>query len=286
MAHFLVANDYISGGSRSSSRNGGSPIHMRTLLNSQLNDIYDQTLNPTNQPLSLQFFSASSQKIKQLTQTVIDNHYEQGCPPDSHAYIFGGYCDLTVKKTIPLYRLKNQNVHYEEVVFDHTIPSAYGHLVAEIVKSARILRGEGIRPCFATIPPASLKEWNNFRLSNGKTALLLHEGQYDDMQGRLDTVLSSVNSFICKLNYWNNMYTPYIAGTVLRTKAKRSDNFILQWHKFYDGVHADDTLIEEWATKFSRAIRKNRVAFRSAHQHASASLSIPLTDEWIHSFTS
>ena len=279
--NMVVANDYVSGGSRSSSRNGGPPdktIHLRTLLNRDLHDIYDQNLN-------LHVYSATSQKIQQLTQTVIDNHYNQGCPPNSHAYIFGGYCDISDKRVIPQYRLKNRNVHYEEVVFDHTIPWAYGHLVSEITKSARILRGEGIRPCFATIPPASLKEWNNFRLSNRRTALLLHERHYENMQWRLNAVLASVNSFICKLNFWNDMYTPYVAGTVLRTKSK-SDNYILQWHKFYDGVHADDALIEEWATKFCRAIRKNRVAYRSAHQHPSSSLSIPLTDELVYSFTS
>ena len=284
MAYQIRANDYISGGSRSSSRNGGHPagtIHIRQVLQRDLHDLYDPA---SEWGLQLHCFSASSQKIEQLTQTIITEHYSRGCPPNSHGYIFGGYCDISEKKRIPQYRLRNSIVFYEEVVFDHSVSDAFALLVNEITNSARRLREEGIRPCFATIPPASLERWNSHRLGLGRTALLLHEGQYQDMQRRLNTVLSNVNSFITKLNHWNDMYTPYVAGTVLRTKAKKSDqtNYILQHHKLYDGVHADDRLIEEWALKFERAIRKNRVAYRTVHYNSP--LTAPLTDELVCSF--
>lgn len=278
----LVSNaiDYFSGGSRSSSRNGGPP-HGMTSIRDILERDYQNIYN-TQTGLNLNYSSASSQKIAQLTQTIIDEHYNLGCPPNSHGYIFGGYCDITDMKIIPSYNIRNRRVRYEEVVFDHSIPDAFAILVNEITNSARALRGEGIRPCYATIPPASLEKWNSYRLNLGRTALLLHEGQYEEMQGRLNAVLSSVNSFICKLNTWNSMYTPYIATTVLRTKASQQESkFILAHHKLYDGVHADDALVEEWGKKFVRAIRKNRTVYRDFHY---PSLTEPLTDELVLSF--
>ena len=269
-------NDYISGGSRSSSRNGGTPLHIRDILAEKTSDLYN---NQTG--LSLHAFSAPSQKIHQLTQTLVEEHYNRGCPPNTHGYIFGGYCDISDKRIIQNYWWRNRAVQYQEVVFDYTIPEAYGKLISEITTSARVLRREGIRPCFATIPPASLEKWNNHQLKERKTALLLHEGQYEAMQQRLNTVLSNVNSFICKLNVWNDMYTPYVAGTVLRTKAS-NDKFILSHHKMYDGVHANDKLMREWGDKFDKAIRKNRVAYRSTHHPSD--LNIPLTDEIVLRF--
>ena len=206
-----------------------------------------------------------------------------GCPANSHGYIFGGYCDISEKRVIQNYRCRDRTVKYQEVVFDLTIPEAYGKLISEITHSARVLRGEGIRPCYATIPPASLEKWNRHQLSLGKTALLLHEGQYESMQKSLNAVLSNVNSFICTLNVWNDMYTPYVATTVFRTKAKQIDQkFILQHHKLYDGVHANDSLMEDWGNKFDRAIRKNRVDYRDIHQQSS--LNVALTDEVVLGF--
>ena len=52
--------------------------------------------------------------------------------------------------------------------------------------------------------------------------------------------------------------TPYLAGTVLKTFAAKGRGPILQRHKLYDGVHADDLLIEEWAKKIQTAIENSR----------------------------
>ena len=54
------------------------------------------------------------------------------------------------------------------------------------------------------------------------------------------------------------MVTPYLAGTVLKTRSAHNRDPILQRHKLYDGVHADDDLIEEWASKIQTAIEQNR----------------------------
>ena len=67
-----------------------------------------------------------------------------------------------------------------------------------------------------------------------------------------------INGFICKLNALNGMYTPYLAGTVVKTHAADGRGPILQYEKLYDGVHANDELIEQWAKKIRKAININR----------------------------
>ena len=279
MAHYIpnILTDYISGGSRSSSRNGGpwgSTIHMRDII-SQLD-----TYNNPDIPINLNFYSKSSQTIAQLTHTLISKHYENGCPSNSHGYIFGGYCDVTEMYRNDHYFLNNRYVFYEEATFNMSVSIAYNHLIHELAYSCNRLRAEGIRPCYATIPSASLEKWNDYRMYRGRTALLLHEERYPQMQTDLNTVLSKVNSFIFKLNLWNEMYTPYVAGTVMRTKTSGGGQRILQFHKLHDGVHADDKLIVEWADKFRTAIKKNRSATYS-NLHAASGLGTQLDGDQI-----
>ena len=276
MAH-SVYTDYFSGGSRSSSRNGGpaeGSIHIRDILES-----LDRYQIPTNY---IECSSRSSQTISQLTQTLIDNHYDNGCPANSHGYIFGGLCDITQMNSVNNYHYQSRLVRYEETTFNYSMSEAYDYLIHEIAYSNNRLRAEGIRPCFATIPPASLEKWNHFRLSRGKTALLLHEERYPNMQEGLNTVLTRINGFICKLNSWNKMYTPYVATTVLRTKTSGGGRTTLQHHKLYDGVHADDRLIVSWADKFEKAINKNRNEHYQDWQRCS-SLSVQLDADMIRS---
>ena len=184
--------------------------------------------------------------------------------------------------TVNNYHHGNNIIRYEETTYNLSISNAYNHLIHELAYSNNRLRAEGIRPCYATIAPASLEKWNQYRLSRGKTGLLLHEGRYPQMQEDLTTVLSKINGFICKLNIWNEMYTPYVAGTVVRTKCPGGQmQRILQYHKLFDGVHADDKTITEWADKMKKAILKNR----SDHQrmlHMQSSLNARLDDDLLN----
>ena len=102
------------------------------------------------------------------------------------------------------------------------------------------------------------------------------------MQEDLNIVISVVNGFICKLNFWNCMSTPYVATTVLRTKSSRNGQRILQHHKLFDGVHADDNLIIEWSNKIEKAISKNR-SEEYRDWHRSSSLSTPIDADQIRS---
>ena len=117
---------------------------------------------------------------------------------------------------------------------------------------------------YYTIPPSSIEKWNDYRLYHGNIAFLIHQSQYEDMQAGLMEALNKINGFICKLNALNGMYTPYLAGTVVKTHTAENRKPVLQRHKLYDGVHADDLLIEEWALKIKTAINANWTAPRSS----------------------
>ena len=174
-------------------------------------------------------------------------------------------CDITDREVERNYRIQNyatgthQIVRYEEVTFmRHTVDESFYAATERYAAASRNLISEGLRPCFATIPPACLAKWNDYRLFYGNTAFLIHESQYPEMQAAMNVAISRINGFICKLNSLHGMDTPYLAGIVLKTFSAQNRGPILQRHKLFDGVHADDRLIEEWASKIQTSIENNR----------------------------
>ena len=253
-------NDYVFCSSRGSSRNSyNSPKSIFDFL------ITDIGLNYSPQtPNRLIFNSRGGSPIDRIVTDIIDEHYRRGRPTNSHAYIIGGYVDLTYREVINNYCIWNsrtghrQYVRYEEVIFRENVEESYLKAIYRYAHAARRLKSEGIRPVFATIPPSSLYKWNEFRLYFGRTAFLQHTSQYSSMQEGLMAAVVKINGFICKLNALNGMYTPYLAGTVVKTHAADGRGPILQYEKLYDGVHANDELIEQWAKKIRKAININR----------------------------
>ena len=250
-------DDYVYCSSRGASRNErGNPISI-------LEHLSTNTYHPhsTNHLL---FNITTGSKIDRIVNMIISKHQERGSPENSHAYIIGGYCDITYREKINNYQIKNyatgQRSHgrYEEVSFMDTIKESYTKAIHRYTNADNILKSEGIRPCFATVPPSSLEKWNDYRLFHGNTSFLIHESQYKDMQEGMNEALTKINGFVCKLNALNGMDTPYLAGTVVKTWSKKNRDTNLQRHKLYDGVHADDKLIKEWATKLQHAIDRNR----------------------------
>ena len=260
LLNFGPRDDYVHCSSRGSSRNSeGNPITILSHLNSKLSKMYYP--NTSNRLL---FDITTGSKINRIVNSIISEHHRRGSPNNSHAYVIGGYCDVTDREKILNYRTKNyatgavQYARYEEVTFQSTVNEAYIEAIHRYTRAANNLVSEGIRPCFATIPPSCLDKWNDYRLYHGNTAFLLHTSQYNDMQEGLNAALTKINGFICKLNALYHMETPYLAGTVVKTWSARNRGITLQRHKLYDGVHADDELIEVWADKIKSAIDKNR----------------------------
>ena len=261
LLNFGPRNDYVFCSSRGSSRNSQqNPITLYDHLSYNLSNYY----YPTNQN-QLIFNIRPGSKIINIVNDIIRRHRERGSPENSHAYVIGGYCDITDREVITDYRIRNsatgvfQSVRYEEVTFmRHTVEEAYKAAIFRYAEAAGRLKEEGLRPCFATVPPSCLAKWNDYRLYHGSTAFLIHEHQYSDMQRAMNIAITKINGFICKLNSLHSMATPYLAGTVLSTRSRHNKDPILQRHKLYDGVHADDDLIEEWASKIQAAIEQNR----------------------------
>jgi hypothetical protein len=70
-----------------------------------------------------------------------------------------------------------------------------------------ILRHDAI-PVFATIYPSSINEWNQHRLDQKKTEVLIHTENYESMQSKLVSMIYDINSFIMERNIDLKVSTP------------------------------------------------------------------------------
>ena len=83
-------------------------------------------------------------------------------------YFIGGLPDITSKI----------NDHrYQEIIYNEATHETY-HRVTNIIRtiSHTIIQANAI-PCFATITPMSLEQWNNTRLNKGYRHILSYEAQ-------------------------------------------------------------------------------------------------------------
>ena len=254
-------NDYVFCSSRGSSRNlSNKPISIYDYLLDNIGHNYFP-----HTPHHLAFNIRRGSNMNQIVGDIINEHLHRGSPSNSHAYIIGGYVDITYRDIDKSYRLYDslldvvQIVRYEEVIFRDTVEEAFKKAIYRYANAAQRLKQEGIRPCFATVPPSSLAKWNDYRWFRGDTAFLNHDSQYEDMQRGLIAACVKINGFICKLNALNGMYPPYLAGTVVRTQAADGKEPKFLYHKLFDGVHASDDLIKVWAAKTQKAINQNRL---------------------------
>ena len=225
---------------------------------------FAQNYSP-NTAHDLVFDMRGGRNMEDMITDVILSHQIRGRPTNSFAYIVGGYVDITFREKDRNYCVRDYvnntrtYYRYEEVTYEEQINESYEKAIYRYAHASNRLKHEGIRPVFATIPPSCLEKWNDYRLYFGNTDFLLHHSQYDNMQQGLMEAIIKINGFICKLNALHHVYTPYLAGTVVKTHAADGRNPVLQRHKLFDGVHADDLLIEEWAGKIKKSINKNRL---------------------------
>ena len=100
-----------------------------------------------------------------------------------------------------------------------------------------------------------LRVWNETRLAQGRTNMLLHSHQYEDMQYFLLNTIRRVNAHIVNLNVINQVATPHLYDTVA-TFEHGSPR--IHYGRFNDGVH----LKQEFANKCARKL-KNAMAFNT-----------------------
>ena len=143
-------------------------------------------------------------------------------PTNCHVYYVAGLNDLT-RMDSDYHR--SSRFHYEEVTFVESPDKAVQRLCDLVDHICQHTLFLGAKPCFATIPPASLTLWNYHRLWNNATTHLLHSDHYDDMQELLIQSIEKVNLYLNQVNESNQMVTPDLAGTILdkrRETAKRA----------------------------------------------------------------
>ena len=256
-AHALHGKKYLLCSSRGTSRNG-----TRKVCNINQEMVRNNLLRRTG----IEEYQKSGGKLDKLIDGLEEMHKKNGHPVNSSAYFLAGYCDITNFDLDENYTIKNSATgyywrgRYEEVTFLDNVEEAVAKATARYQEADRRVRYLGIRPCFATVPPSVLADWNQYRLSCGRTAFLLHDSQYHDMQSLLNRACQAINGVIISINKANGMATPFIAGTIMDTKSNKHGIKLeprIYKNKYFDGVHATDDTMKEWAKVMARAININ-----------------------------
>ena len=252
-----AVHDYILSTSRGESRNGSKNVLRLD------REILPHLVNPEQ----VVAYHQKGRKLDQLITVLEKTHRENGSPDNCHAYFLAGYVDLTIRDVEKNYTISNSATGfswqgpYDEVIFMDNVEEAVAKATERYQWADKKLRRLGIRPCFATVPPSVLADWNEYRLSSGATSFLLHHHHYHDMQSLLNKSCQQINSIICTINKNNGMATPLIAGTIMDTRKNKQGQQLeprVYRNKYYDGVHATDKTLREWSAKFVYAINTNR----------------------------
>ena len=114
------------------------------------------------------------------------------------------------------------------------------------------------KPCFCTIAPMHIAEWNHLRLNQHKTSFLLHYHQYEDMQINIINAICLINRFIISLNISNQMFTPKIADDIITKKGSKRPTYRVQYNLLDDGCHPLPPINTSWAKALLHAVEKNR----------------------------
>ena len=201
-------------------------------------------------PRSSFFFrgGAGLEELGQRAKTDLENHHD---PKSCIVYIVGGLPSVTYKDVDKKW---SHGVSYEEVIFNEVEEDAVNRVCGLIDNIDQQVRHMGATPCFSTIIPMSLRIWNETRLAQGRTHMLLHSQQYDDMQHFMMNTIKRVNSHIVNINIQNQVATPHMFDVVSTYEHGASR---VHFERFEDGVHLKKVYSEKCAKKLKKAMRHN-----------------------------
>ena len=172
-----------------------------------------------------------------------------------HVYVMAGLPDILQRDQF----LWAPGVPYEECYITRDAESIISSVMHsfELLECAILLRGA--KPIFSTIAPASIDKWNNTRLEQGKTHLLIHSAQYSDMQSILNKAIHDINLLLIQKNMQNSAFTPQIAK-LFQTYTGSSENRRLRTHfgRLIDGVHPNAEYAAKSALAVWKSIKLNR----------------------------
>ena len=79
------------------------------------------------------------------------------------------------------------------------------------------------------------------------------------MQGHVNTVIDTLNTYIIQKNAGNGMATPHLHKAIRVRRGRKGHNYYAHvWDKLHDGVHPTENTIELWAASIQAAIKINR----------------------------
>ena len=163
-------------------------------------------------------------------------------------YVIGGLPDIT--SVI-------EDDHYQEIIYTEDTTETYNRLCTTYTKISQDIINLNAIPCFATITPMHLEDWNNYRLSIGATSYLIHHRYYEDMTHLLNQAIININNFIRDLNESNNVDTPKFASCFIKKRGQGRENRIM-YNRLDDGCHATEEIIEKWKLELELITSSNR----------------------------
>ena len=197
------------------------------------------------------FYFRGGAGLEELGQRAVSDLQGHHDPESCVVYIVGGLPSVTYRDVD---RRWSHGVSYEEVVFNEVEDDAVDRVCGMINNIDQQIRHMGATPCFSTIVPMSLRIWNETRLAQGRTHMLLHAQQYDDMQYFMMNSIKRINSHIVNTNVSNQVATPHMFDVVSTYEHGVSR---VHFDRFEDGVHLKTQYSEKCAKKLKKVMRHN-----------------------------
>ena len=223
------------------------PVHHNVYASSRGRPL--QTTIHNDVPFS-NMYCRGGAKYPHLLQEALTDLSSHHDPESCMVYFIGGLPSVTQKD-------EDNNWaggRYEEVVFVEQEDDAVARVCNLINEMDLEVRNRGATPCFSTIIPMSLRVWNETRLAQGRTNMLLHTHQYEDMQHFLQNTIRRVNAHIVNINVINQVATPHLFDTVA-TFEHGSPR--IHFSRFTDGVHLRQEIADKCARKLKNAMAFN-----------------------------
>ena len=226
--------------------------------------------NSHPEPQNLICFQQSSASLEKLAKiAIIDIKSRKLNPNNCNVYFLSGYVDLSERILDPYYYIEKETPFtaiyrkHEEIVFREDVDTAISRMCNIISQVSETITTFGAKPIFSTIPPASLRVWNNLRLAQNKTKSLLFSDKYDEMNNNMIQALQKINKFILNKNIQNFVSTPFTASCVIVNRPGFDKNGLrhppsVHYDRLKDGVHPTDKLANAWSKAIIKAMKQNR----------------------------
>ena len=213
-------------------------------------DLKDKT--PKEVPLTARVISGGSlKKLNSIAKSSPSIASPRFSTTPTHVYIMAGIPDITEKLHGPH--------NYTECIYNNTPQSTIQNIKMDMQEIANTIISRGAKPIFGTIAPINILKYNTFLKEKRKTSMLKHTHQYDDMQQKVDHIITELNEHIKMTNSTNDLATPFFHMDITKRHSKGGRGYrTIHWDNLYDGLHATQHTKQKWANTLKSAIDRNR----------------------------